>query len=196
MALPPWNRTPGGQETVVYLRLDDRPAAPRLTVEHIVRPRDGARYFGPYLGGLRARQAVSALDRVFPLSATGTRLRGAQLDMARARGGADADRRLLVRRVVAVLERRPAAAAAARAALEQLRDQAAGKLAFELAARLQGEIQALDWITSTQRVTTMDAGDFEICGWSAESSCASACAAAASAGGDSAAAARSRRRPT
>jgi excinuclease ABC subunit C len=165
-ALPHWNRTPGGQETVVYLRLDDRPAAPRLTVEHLVRPRDHARYFGPYLGGLRARQAARALGRIFPLSATGTRLRGAQLDIARARGVAGADRRVLIRRVAAVLERRPAAVATARTALEQLRDQAAGTLAFELAARLQAEIQSLDWITSTQRVAIMDATDFEICGWS------------------------------
>jgi excinuclease ABC subunit C len=165
-ALPHWNRTPGGQETVVYLRLDDRPAAPRLTVEHLVRPRDHARDFGPYLGGLRARQAARALGRIFPLSATGTRLRGAQLDIARARGVAGADRRVLIRRVAAVLERRPAAVATARTALEQLRDQAAGTLAFELAARLQAEIQSLDWITSTQRVAIMDATDFEICGWS------------------------------
>lgn len=167
-ALPPWNRTAGGQEVVVYLRLDDRPAAPRLTVEHVVGPRDDARHFGPYLGGLRARQAARALSRIFPLSASGTRLRGAQLDIARARGVADADREVLVRRVAAVLERGPAAVAAARAALEQLRDQAAGSLAFELASRLQDEIQALDWITSTQRVTAMDASDFEICGWSGE----------------------------
>jgi excinuclease ABC subunit C len=100
--------------------------------------------------------------------ATGTTLRGAQLDIARARGVAGADRRVLARRVVAVLERRPAALAAARAALEWLRDRAAGTLAFELAPRLQGELQALDWVTSTQRVTSMNAGDFEICGSSAQ----------------------------
>jgi excinuclease ABC subunit C len=165
---PPWNRTPGGQETVVYLRVSDRPAAPGVTVEHLVRTRDDAHYFGPYLGGLRARQAASGLGRIFPLSAASTRLRGAQLDMARARGAAGADPRVLARRVIAVLERQPKAVAAARAALEQFRDQAAGALAFELAGRLQGEIQALDWITSAQRVTSRDAGDLDACGWSAE----------------------------
>jgi excinuclease ABC subunit C len=165
-ALPPWNRTPGGQETVVYIRMDHRPAAPGLTVEHLVLPRNDARYFGPYLGGLRTRQAASALGRIFPLAATGTRLRGAQLDIARVRGGSAADRRVLARRIIAVLERQPAAVAAARAALEQLRDQAARALAFELAGRLQSEIQALDWVTSAQRVTTMGASDFDAGGWS------------------------------
>ncbi len=168
VTLPRWNRTPGGQETVVYIRLDDRPAAPGLTVEHLVRADDDRRYFGPYLGGLRARQAAAALGRIFPLSATGTRLRGSQLEIARARGVADADRRVLAGRVTAVLERQPAAVAAARAALEQLRDQAALALAFELAGRLQSEIQALDWVTSAQRVTTMDASDFDAWGWSPE----------------------------
>jgi excinuclease ABC subunit C len=32
--------------------------------------------------------------------------------------------------------------------------------------RIQAEIEALDWVTCPQRVTTMDARDFQVCGWS------------------------------
>ena len=124
------------------------------------------RYFGPYLGGLRVRQAVSALNRIFPLAYTGTRLRGAQLDMARARGLGAGNREVFIRILCAVLQRQPDAIAQARGELEQLRDRAAGSLAFELAARIQSEMCALDWVTSPQRVTTMDAGDFDVYGWS------------------------------
>lgn len=167
-ALPPWNRTPGGQESPVYIRLDGRPASPQLTVEHLRSPADHLQHFGPYLGGLRARQAVSALNRILPLAYTGTRLRGGQLDMARARGFADVDRAELVRVLAAVLQREPRAVAQARAELEQLRSRAAEALAFELAGRIHDEIQALDWVTCPQRVTTTETGDFDVCGWSSE----------------------------
>src|SRR5690349_18988751 len=49
--LPPYNRTRGGQEVPVYLRLDGRPAAPGVSVVHDVRPARGVTHFGPYLGG-------------------------------------------------------------------------------------------------------------------------------------------------
>jgi excinuclease ABC subunit C len=38
-------------------------------------------------------------------------------------------------------------------------------LAFEIAGRIQDEIEALDWVTCPQRVT-IDAHDFDVCGWS------------------------------
>src|SRR6478672_10934837 len=95
-SLPPWNRTPGGQENLVYIRMDKEPRAPGLTVDHLRRPAANVQYFGPYLGGLRARQAIAALHRILPLCYTGTRLRGAQLDIARARGFAGADRAELI----------------------------------------------------------------------------------------------------
>jgi excinuclease ABC subunit C len=40
---------------------------PGLSVAHQVQPADQVRYFGPYLGGLRVRQAVAALHRILPL---------------------------------------------------------------------------------------------------------------------------------
>ena len=75
-SLPRWNRTAGGQETEVYLELDERAAAPGLTVQHQPRRGPARRPFGPYLGGLRARQAAAGLNRVLPLAATGTGLTG------------------------------------------------------------------------------------------------------------------------
>jgi excinuclease ABC subunit C len=67
--LPPWNRTRGGQEVPVYLQLDQRPQAPGVKVAYTASPAAGTDYFGPYLGGLRARLTVSALHRVLPLTA-------------------------------------------------------------------------------------------------------------------------------
>ena len=167
-ARPPWNRTPGGQEVLVYLQLDARPRAPGLTVARAHRPGPGLRYFGPYLGGLRARQAVAAIGRVCPLAATGTALRGAERDLARARGAAGGDRGALAEAVSAILAREPAAVSAARARLEQLRGEATQALAFELAAKINSELEALDWIISPQRVTTLEPAAFEACGWSGQ----------------------------
>jgi excinuclease ABC subunit C len=125
---PAWNRSAGGQEAEVYIRL----TASGLRVTHWrLDP-----CFGPYLGGLRARQAVRGLRRILPLDD----------------------------RTEAILHREPGAVNWARTGLERLRDRASDILAFELAARIQEDITALAWITSPQRVTT-DAGDFEVRGW-------------------------------
>ncbi len=164
-SMPPWNRTPGGQESMVYIRLDVRAAGPGLTVEYLPRPAAGQRYFGPYLGGLRVRQAVAGLDRILPLGYAGARLRGARLDLARARGHGDLDTGGLIRAITAVLDRQPDAVASAGAQLDRLRDRAAATLAFELAARIQAEREALDWVTSPQRVTTMTGADLDVYGW-------------------------------
>jgi excinuclease UvrABC nuclease subunit len=164
-SMPAWNRTPGGQESTVYIRLDGRPAGPGLTVEHLRQPAGRLRYFGPYLGGLRVRQAVAGLDRILPLGYAGTRLRGARLDLARARGHGDADRDALISAITAVLDRQTGAVAWAGRELDRLRDGAAETLAFELAARIHAERQALDWVTSPQRVTTMAAADADVYGW-------------------------------
>jgi excinuclease ABC subunit C len=164
-SMPAWNRTAGGQESTVYIRLDGRPAGMGLTVEHLPRPAARLRYFGPYLGGLRVRQAVAGLDRILPLGYAGSRLRGARLDLARARGHGDADPDALIRGITAVLDRQADAVAWAGRELDRLRDRAAGMLAFELAARIHAERQALDWVTSPQRVTTMAADDLDVYGW-------------------------------
>jgi hypothetical protein len=88
--------------------------------------------------------------------------------MARARGFASVDRKELIGTLTAVLQRQPGALAWARAELERLRSRAAEDLAFELAGRIHTEIGALDWVTCPQRVTIMDAGDFDVYGWSGD----------------------------
>ncbi len=66
---------------------------------------------------------------------------------------------------MAVLERDPVAVAALRAELSGRRDAAAARLAFEFAARLQTELEALDWITAEQKVTQRERADFDVHGW-------------------------------
>jgi excinuclease ABC subunit C len=165
-SLPPWNRTPGGQETAVYIRMDAGPVHPGLSVTYQAEPADQVRYFGPYLGGLKVRQAVAALHRIRPLCYAADRLGGAERDLARARGVAGDDRAAFTRSLTAILERQPAAVSRAHRQLEQLRDRAAQTLAYELAARIQDEIGALSWVSCPQRVTTMDAANLTVAGWS------------------------------
>jgi excinuclease ABC subunit C len=175
---PRWNRAIGGAEVPVYIHLDRRPGVARLAVVH--RPLDqvagAGELFGPYLGGSKARLAVSALDRVLPLGYTADRLNGSQRDLARVRGIAVADREGLLATVTAVLQRRPDAVETVRQHLARQRDRAAASLAFELAARIQQEIEAIDWIAAAQRVTaphpTTDPSqpapgpaDYDVYGW-------------------------------
>jgi excinuclease ABC subunit C len=163
--LPRWNRTAGGQEVPVYIRLDLRPRSAGLKVVHTTGPPQGVRYFGPYLGGLRVRLAASALHRVLPLAYAADGLRGSDRGMAAVRGIVPADRAALTETVVAVLERDPAAMTWFRAELERRRDGAAASLSFEVAARIQAEIEAADWVTAAQKVTLADGGDADVHGW-------------------------------
>ena len=164
-AMPRWNRMPGGQESKVYIGLSRQPSVPALAVVYQQVPASGRQYFGPYLGSVRARQAVAALHRIRPAAGAAATLRGAQRDLARARGHDLAAREADLDLLAAVLSQQPAAVAQARAELEVLRDRAAAGLAFEFAARVQTEIESLDWITGPQRVTSMDPGDLDVYGW-------------------------------
>jgi excinuclease UvrABC nuclease subunit len=155
---PPWNRSAsGGQESEVWIRL----TAAGLSVTHRPRAGDGARHFGPYLGGQKARDAVSGLVRVLPPGHAADQAVGAERELTRARG-ASPD---LACTVTAVLDRDPAAVAAARAELARRRDAAAATLAFEFAGRVQAELEALDWITADQMVTSAQPDDFDVHGW-------------------------------
>ena len=164
---PPWNRAPdGGQESEVWIRLSDDPRAPGVTV--VYEDDERGRHFGPYLGGRQARLAVSGLCRVFPLSYAGSGLTGTSHAMAAIRGVTDGDRVTLAGQVAAVLGREPAAVARLQASLTGRRDAAARTLAFELAARLQQEIEALGWVTAEQKATRPSPGDdYRVNGWSA-----------------------------
>src|SRR5262249_32987674 len=148
--MPPWNRTPGGQEVPVYVRLDARPGAPGLRVVHERRAGHAVSHFGPYLGGLKVRQAGARPHPGLPLAHTSTRLNGSELDLARHRGLDHRDRGVLISDLLAVLAREPDAVARTRGGLADLRNRAADTLAFELAGRITTEIDGYDWITSQQ----------------------------------------------
>ena len=147
--LPPWNRCVGGQEAEVWIRLSVQPRYPGLTVVHRPAPGD----FGPYLGGQKARDAVSGLGRVLPLAHAADRRAGAERDLARLRGAKPGARTELARAIAAVLGRDRDAVAALRSELTARRTAAAAALAFEFAGKLHAELEALDWITGEQKVT-------------------------------------------
>jgi excinuclease ABC subunit C len=162
---PYWNRSRGGQEVPVYLRLDGR----GLTLLHEHQVGTGPGLFGPYLGGAKVRLAVSALGRALPMAYADERLDGSARDFARVLGIAPADRDALADTIAAALARDPSTVDDIRAELVRRREAAAGALAFELAARVQLELEALDWVTAEQKVTlsTMDGqpSDVDIAGW-------------------------------
>jgi excinuclease ABC subunit C len=164
-SMPRWNRTAGGQEVPVCIRVEDGPRSPGPRVVHSDRFVDTARLFGPYLGGLQVRLAVSALHRVLPLAYAGTGLRGAEVDMARLRGIDATDRTRLADQVAAALQRDPGTVAWVRAELEAFRNRASDALAFEMAARIDAEMKAFAWITSTQRVTVLADANCIAYGW-------------------------------
>src|SRR2546421_428581 len=115
---PPWNRTPGGQEAEVWIRLSASPRRPGLAVVRQPAPGD----FGPYLGGQKVRDAVSGLGRVLPLGYAGDARAGTERDMARVLGASPAARSGLARTIAAVLDRDRASVAALRAGLTARRD--------------------------------------------------------------------------
>jgi excinuclease ABC subunit C len=147
-SLPPWNRTAGGQEVPLSIVVDRDP--PGLRTVHDVQA--SPLTFGPYLGGTQVRLAVSGLLRAFPLHYAASMLSGSALEMARVRGYSAADAGGLVDSAVAVLRRDPVAVAAFVGRLTAKRDAAAGALAYELAARIQSEIEAVGWIGEEQKV--------------------------------------------
>jgi excinuclease ABC subunit C len=170
-AIPRWNRTPGGQEVEVCVRLDRSARSPGLSVVHAgagsgpgsAGPQ--VSYFGPYLGGARVRLAIAGLHRVWPLGYAADWRRGAVGELAACRGINAADREQLACALAAVLARDHAAVAAARADLAARRDAAAGAEAFELAGRIQAELVALEWITCPQRVASLACEDAVVAGW-------------------------------
>ena len=178
---PPWNRrASGGQEAEVWIRLSASADAPGVRVTRRPRLDEGAsgvrvtlrpwldeeaRYFGPYLGGQKARHAVSGLARVLPLGPATHKPTGTARELARARGAWQPARADPVLTVAAALDRDPAAVAELRAELIRRRDAAAARLAYEFAGQVQAELDALDWITAEQKVTSAQPRDFNVHGW-------------------------------
>jgi excinuclease ABC subunit C len=179
-SLPPWNRTRGGQEVPVFVRLgrrldvvhaaeqSSRQSSDQSSGRSAERSEErsaAGRQFGPYLGGARVRLAIGALHRVLPVAYASDRLTGTERDLARVRGVRPGDREALTGAVIAVLERDSVAVTSLREALTKRRDAAAAGLAFELAGRLQAEIEAVDWIAGEQKVTSAEPYDAEVHGW-------------------------------
>ena len=165
--LPPWNRTAGGQEVPVVITLDGRRPSPGMRLRHLpCESHEGVRIFGPYLGGLQVRRAVAGLNRIFPLAYAGARLTGAERAMADEHGVSERDRNLLAEKLAAVLERDSDAVSRTRAELEDRRQRAVAAEAFELAGRIHTELRGLEWITSLQRVTTLNGENANVSGWS------------------------------
>jgi excinuclease ABC subunit C len=167
---PPWNRSPrGGQEAEVWIRLSASADAPGVRVARRPRTDEQARYYGPYLGSQKAHDAVSGLRRMLPLGATADRARHKPTDtareLARARGAWRPARADPVLTVAAALDRDPAAVAELRVELIRRRDAAAVRLAYEFAGQVQAELEALDWITAEQKVTSAQPHDFNVHGW-------------------------------
>jgi len=160
--MPRWNRTPGGQEVPLYLRLDAGPATPGL---HLTHSPEKATH-GPFLGGLRTRVAVRALHKINPLPYAGEALTGAEREMAALYGVRPQDRSRLAQALADVLDRRPQAVRDTLAILTTRRDEASAALDFERAAKVQEEIAAVEWLTSEQRAAGRTATDCEIHGWS------------------------------
>lgn len=159
--MPRWNRTPGGQEVPLYLRLDAGPATPGLHLTHL--PEKATH--GPFLGGVRTRLAVRALQKINPLPYAGAALTGVSREMAALYGVRPQDRERLARALTDILDRRPEAVREALDALTTRRDEASAALDFERAAKVQEEIEAVTWLTSEQRAFRPAADDCEIHGW-------------------------------
>jgi excinuclease ABC subunit C len=165
-SMPPWNRMVGGLEVPVSIRLDASAQAPRLGLTSIHRPAPGVRCFGPYLGARKVQQALSGLERLYPLGHAGPTRTAAERELARVRGGQDTPVAQLASAVASVLDREPTAVAGALAALTARRDAAAGAQAYEAAARLQQEIEAVEWVAAPQRVTAHgQEGDQTVTAW-------------------------------
>ena len=150
---PCWNRTArraGGAR--LHPAGSPVPRAPPRPSCTTVEPVRGARHFGPYLGGLKVRLAVSA-----PAAGVSAHLRRRRDHRFAAGHGPGprsrfrADRDAIIAAIIAVLGRDPATVAALRDGLARRRDEAAASLAFELAGRLQAECEAVDWVVSEQR---------------------------------------------
>ncbi|WP_409331401.1 hypothetical protein [Trujillonella humicola] len=168
-SLPPWNRVVGGAEVPVVIRLDPSPEAPRLDVVDEHRAAPDVRTFGPYLGARRAQLAVSGLSRVHPLRHAGPHPSAGARELARLRGADAASVPQLAAALTAVLDREPAAVTAALAALAERRDAAARVQAYEAAARLREEMDAVRWVVAPQRITAPGtAADADVSAWTGD----------------------------
>ncbi|HET8590198.1 MAG TPA: hypothetical protein VFM01_11250, partial [Nakamurella sp.] len=159
-ARPRWNRTPGGQEVEVYIGLSSK----GITVTHDPSADGRTSWFGPYLGGLRVRTAVTALERLLPVGHAGSRGATGRA-VALARGIPVGEPAELRATLAAVLSRNPVAVTEIRERLVRRRTRFSEELRFELAAAAHADLEAVDWVLAEQKVASMRPVDARICGW-------------------------------
>lgn len=156
---PPYNRTLGF-ESVVAIRV----APSSVAAVHEFGPAEGVRLFGPYLGWSPAAGAASALARAYPihLCRPANAMTSVERDLARRRGLGASDAVDLAHRIVAVLERDPAAVAEVVARTEEARDRASELGLYERAAELQAQIAGLRWIAQPQTAASLTADGWRV----------------------------------
>ena len=165
--LPRWNRAPGGgQEKEVWIRLSESALRPGRggrapAVVFARRAALGARTWAACRCAGPRRDCRGCCRWPTPASTPA----GTRRELARVFGVSAAERDELAPTLAAVLDRDPAAVASVRERLSARRDAAAAALAFEFAARLHRELEALAWVTAEQKVTRATPDDFDVCGW-------------------------------
>ena len=155
--MPPWNRTAGGQEVPVWLKVTDS------GVEVEQQPTRTGALFGPYLGATQARSAAAAINRIYPFHYANARS-GAEREMARVRGVLPVDGARMRVAVVAALSGDPEAVAALRTERIDRRQASVVVMDYERAATIQRQLEGVEWIVEPSRV--LDHGpDLEVHGW-------------------------------
>lgn len=149
----------------MFIKLDCGPRSPGLTVVHEAHPSEGARHFGPYLGGNKVRLAVSGLRRMLPVAYASENLTGSGRDMARVLGVDREEREALLRSLAAVLDRDPVAVASIGTALTRRLEEAAHAQDFERAGRMHAEMAAIEWVVAEQKMALREPLDKTVCGW-------------------------------
>lgn len=154
-----------------YLRIDVKDAFPRVTIARQIK-KDGARYFGPYTSAGAVHETLRLLKRLFPLR---TCKRKIGVDKGRPclnyhikRCFAPCDDRIdeatykqMIREICLFLEGRR------ETLVKKLRQRmlaAAEEEAFEQAAKLRDQIQAIEKVIEKQNINIPDAHDQDAVG--------------------------------
>jgi excinuclease ABC subunit C len=113
----------------------------------------------------KVRLGLAGIDRVWPLRLSGDTPDSASRALGEARAVSSADRDGFLAQITALLNRDPAVVRRHRDLLIAERDRVARGLAYELAQRIQEELEGVDWLTQPQRMTGCTPADTVIHGW-------------------------------
>ena len=151
-----------------YLKIDLTDPWPRIymTRRH---DRDGSRYLGPFASASALRRTVGLLKRLFPLRSCTKPITGAdsraclEYDMHRCPAPCTGaikqhEYRQIIKQVILFMEGRQDAVLRT---LRHRMEQAAEKEQFEKAALLRDQIQAVQNVSQSQKITRMARGDLD-----------------------------------